>query len=47
MIRFLDDLVDKVGGVVNFFLCVIIANILASATMMFLASVIALWIKMR
>ena len=47
MIRFLDDLVDKSGGIVNFILCVIIANILASAIMMFLASAFMLWCKVR
>ena len=47
MIRFLDNLVDKVGGIINLFLCVIIATILASAIMMFLASVFMLWVKVR
>lgn len=47
MIRFLDNLVDEAGGVINLFLCMIIAGILASATMMLLASVFALWSKVR
>lgn len=45
MITWLEDMVDSVGGIVNFILCVIIAGILTVAVMVLLASITALWIK--
>lgn len=45
MIRLLDDMVERVGGIVNFILCFIIAGILSTAVMVLLASVAALWMK--
>ncbi len=43
----LEDMIDSVGGIFNFALCVIIAGILTSAVMMFLASVFMLCVKVR
>lgn len=45
MIRLLDDMVDSVGGFVNFILCFILASIMAFVIMVLLVSVIALWMK--
>lgn len=47
MIRFLDDIVDEVGGIANFILCIFLAGILTSAFMMFLASAFMLYCKAR
>lgn len=47
MIRIMEDMIDSVGGFFNFVLCVILAGILTSAVMMFLASVFMLWVKVR
>lgn len=47
MIRLLDDMVDKVGGIVNFILCIVLAYIIASAFMMLCASAFMLWCKVR
>lgn len=47
MIRALEDMIDSVGGFFNFTLCVILAGILTSAVMMFLASAYMLWLKVR
>lgn len=45
MIRILDDMVDSVGGFVNFILCFLLSSIMAFLIMVLLASVIALWEK--
>ena len=42
MIKFLDDLVDKVGGIANFILCAFLAGIIASVFMVLVA---ILWYK--
>lgn len=47
MIRFLEDMVDEVGGIANFILCIFIALIITSAFMMFLASAFMLYCKVR
>lgn len=47
MIKFLDDICDEVGGLVNFILCIFIALIITSAFMMFLASAFMLYCKVR
>lgn len=47
MIRFIDDMVDSVGGFVNFILCFILASIIAFSIMVLLASIAALWMKVR
>lgn len=47
MIRLLNDMVDEVGGIINFFLCIVLASILASAFMMFISIVFMLWCKVR
>lgn len=45
MIRILDDIVDSVGGFVNFILCFLFSTIMAFLITVLLASVIALWVK--
>jgi hypothetical protein len=45
MIRLLDDMVERVGGIINFILCVIIASILTVAVMVFLASGYMIWLR--
>lgn len=47
MIDFLDDMVDEVGGIANFILCIFLALIITSAFMMFLASAFMLYCKVR
>lgn len=47
MIRFLEDMVDEVGGIANFILCIFLALIITSAFMMFLASAFMLYCKVR
>lgn len=47
MIKLLDDMVNKVGGITNFFLLCILAHIIASAIMLLIASVFMLWCKVR
>ena len=47
MIRLLDDMVERVGGFVNFIFCFILASIMASVIMMLFASVCMFWIKVR
>lgn len=47
MIRLLDDMVDKVGGIASFILCIVLAGIIASAFMVLFASVFMLWCKVR
>ena len=47
MIRILEDMVDKVGGIANFILCIFLAGILTSAFMMLLASAFMLYCKVR
>lgn len=43
IIRFIEDIVDSVGGIFNFILCVFIAVILASAFMVLVACLIAIY----
>lgn len=45
MIRLLDDMVERAGGIINFILCAIIAGILTVAVMVFLASVYMIWLR--
>jgi hypothetical protein len=45
MIRILDDMVERVGGIINFILCVIIAGLLTVAVMVFLASGYIIWLR--
>lgn len=42
MIRYLEDIVDSVGGIFNFILCVFIAGILAAAFMVLITCLIAI-----
>lgn len=47
MIRLIEDMVDKVGGIANFILCIFLAGILASAFIVLFASVFMIWCKVR
>lgn len=47
MIRLINDIVDKVGGITNFILCFALAVIISSALMVLFASVFMLWCKVR
>ena len=46
IIQRLEDIVEDVGGIFNFILCVIIAGILTAAIMMLFVACAALYIKM-
>ena len=46
IIHKLEDIVEDVGGIVNFILCVIIAGILTAAIMVLFVACAALYIKM-
>lgn len=45
MTRLIEDMVDKVGGIANFILCIVLALIIASAFMVLVASTFMLWCK--
>lgn len=47
MIELLNDMVDSVGGITSFILCIFIALIITSAFMMLLASAFMLYCKVR
>lgn len=46
IIQRLEDIVDDVGGIFNFILCVFIAGILAAAIMVLFVACAALYFKM-
>ena len=46
IIQKLDDIVEDVGGIANFILCVIIAGILTAAIMVLFVACAALYFKM-
>lgn len=47
MIRLIDDMVDEVGGIINFILCIVLGSIIASAFMVLFSSVFMIWCKVR
>ena len=47
MIRLIDDMVDEVGGIINFILCIVLGSIIASAFMVSFSSVFMIWCKVR
>lgn len=47
MIRLINDVVDKVGGITNVILCFVLASIIESALMVLIACVFVIWCKVR